>query len=120
MDQFKKEQSFEQRLQASESILARYPDRIPVIVFADKAWNREDLPKLEKNKYLVPKDLTVGQFIFVIRKRIKLAPEKAMFIFVGDGVLPATSALMIDVYEKHKDDDGYLYSKIMGESTFGL
>ena len=40
-------------------------------------------------RYLVPGDLTVGQFVYVIRKRIKLTPEKAIFVFVGN-VLPPT------------------------------
>jgi GABA(A) receptor-associated protein len=31
----------------------------------------------------------VGQFVYVIRKRIKLSPEKAIFIFVKN-VLPPT------------------------------
>lgn len=43
----------------------------------------------------------MGQFVYVIRKRIKLAPEKAIFIFV-DEVLPATAALMSAIYEEHK------------------
>jgi GABA(A) receptor-associated protein len=43
----------------------------------------------------------VGQFVYVIRKRIKLAPEKAIFIFV-DEVLPPTAALMSAIYEEHK------------------
>jgi len=46
-------------------------------------------------------DLTVGQFVYVIRKRIKLAPEKAIFIFV-DETLPPTAALMSAIYEEHK------------------
>ena len=46
-------------------------------------------------------DLTVGQFVYVIRKRIKLAPEKAIFIFV-DEVLPPTAQLMSAIYEEHK------------------
>lgn len=50
----------------------------------------------------------MGQFVYVIRKRIKLAPEKAIFIFVGD-VLPATAAQMVDVYNQYKDEDGFLY-----------
>lgn len=37
----------------------------------------------------------------MIRKRIKLAPEKAIFIFV-DEVLPPTAALMSAIYEEHK------------------
>jgi GABA(A) receptor-associated protein len=52
--------------------------------------------------------LTVGQFCYVIRKRIKLAPEKAIFIFVNE-VLPPTAALMSSIYEEHKDADGFLY-----------
>lgn len=40
-------------------------------------------------RYLVPADLTVGQFVYVIRKRIKLSSEKAIFVFV-DNVLPPT------------------------------
>jgi len=43
-------------------------------------------------RYLVPADLTVGQFVYVIRKRIKLSAEKAIFIFV-DNVLPPTGTL---------------------------
>ena len=39
--------------------------------------------------------------MYVIRKRIKLAPEKAIFIFV-DEVLPPTAALMSAIYEEHK------------------
>ena len=37
----------------------------------------------------------------MIRKRIKLAPEKAIFIFV-DEVLPPTAQLMSAIYEEHK------------------
>lgn len=44
----------------------------------------------------------------MIRKRIKLVPEKAIFIFVGD-ILPATAALMSAIYEEYKDEDGFLY-----------
>ncbi len=39
----------------------------------------------------MPSDLTVGQFVYVIRKRIKLSPEKAIFVFVRN-VLPPTGA----------------------------
>jgi hypothetical protein len=51
--------------------------------------------------FFIEQDLTVGQFVYVIRKRIKLAPEKAIFIFV-DEILPPTAALMSTIYEEHK------------------
>ncbi|KAG8217426.1 autophagy-related protein 8 precursor [Butyriboletus roseoflavus] len=105
----------EKRKQEAERIRQKYPDRIPVI--CEKA-DRTDIPTIDKKKYLVPSDLTVGQFVYVIRKRIKLAPEKAIFIFV-DEVLPPTAALMSAIYEEHKDEDNFLYVSYSGENTFG-
>jgi GABA(A) receptor-associated protein len=46
-------------------------------------------------RYLVPSDLTVGQFVYVIRKRIKLSPEKAIFIFVKNVLPPTGGTLML-------------------------
>ena len=76
----------------------KYSDRIPVIC---EKVEKSDIATIDKKKYLVPADLTVGQFVYVIRKRIKLSPEKAIFIFV-DEVLPPTAALMSSIYEEHK------------------
>lgn len=64
-------------------------------------------------RYLVPADLTVGQFVYVIRKRIKLKPEKAIFIFVNNA-LPNTAELMTKIYEEQKDEDGFLYVTYAG------
>lgn len=77
-----------------------------------------DIPEIDKRKYLVPLNLTVGQFVYVIRKRIKLPSEKAIFIFVND-ILPPTAEFFSKVYEEHKDEDGFLYVLYSGENTFG-
>lgn len=113
--QFKDENSFEKRKSESTRILQRFKDRLPVI--CEKVEN-SDIQEIDKRKYLVPGDLTVGQFVYVIRKRIKLPSEKAIFIFVND-ILPPTAALMSTVYEEHKDEDGFLYVLYSGENTFG-
>ncbi|CAK9311095.1 unnamed protein product [Citrullus colocynthis] len=112
---FKQEHDLEKRKAEAARIREKYPDRIPVIV--EKA-ERSDIPSIDKKKYLVPADLTVGQFVYVIRKRIKLSPEKAIFIFV-DNVLPPTGAIMSAIYEEKKDEDGFLYVTYSGENTFG-
>jgi hypothetical protein len=65
--------------------------------------DRSDIPDIDKKKYLVPSDLTVGQFHYVIRKRIKLAPEKALFLFCSNSI-PPNAALMSTVYEEQKDE----------------
>jgi len=73
---------------------------------------------IDKKKYLVPADLTCGQFVFVIRKRLKLPPEQAIFLFVN-GSIPPTAQLLSAVFEEHKDEDGFLYVTYSGENTFG-
>ncbi|CDO51812.1 hypothetical protein DV451_004287 [Geotrichum candidum] len=112
---YKDANSFEHRKAEADRIRHKYTDRIPVIC---EKVEKSDIPMIDKAKYLVPTDLTVGQFVYVIRKRIKLAPEKAVFIFVDD-VLPPTAALMSTIYEEHKDPDGFLYITYSGENTFG-
>jgi GABA(A) receptor-associated protein len=112
---FKIEHSLEKRKSEASRIRDKYPDRIPVIV--EKA-NKSDMPDIDKKKYLVPADLTVGQFVYVIRKRIKLSAERAIYIFVNN-VLPPTSAYMSALYSEHKDVDGFLYIKFSGENYFG-
>lgn len=112
---FKKNYPFEKRKAESDRIKLKYPDRIPVIVHKHP---KTDIADLDKFKYLVPSDLSVGQFVYVIRKRIKLTPEKAIFVFVNDN-LPPTAALVKQIYKEHKDDDGFLYITYSGETTFG-
>ena len=68
----------EKRREESIIILAKYPDRIPVIV--EKNGNT-NVPDIDKCKFLVPTDLTIGQFVYVVRKRIRLEPEKYIFIY---------------------------------------
>merc|ERR1719178_115862 len=111
--QFKQEHSLEKRQSEAERIRAKYPDRVPVI--CERADRSGDIPDIDKKKYLVPADLTVGQFQYVIRKRIKLEPSKALFIFVNSST-PPTSSLMSTVYEESRDEDGFLYVLYSGES----
>lgn len=115
MKSFKEKFDFEKRLDESIRIKKKYPDRIPVIVEKAESCN---MPDINKHKYLVPDDLTVSQFIYVIRKRIKIKPEEAIFLFINNS-LPASSSLMSDVYENNKDKDNFLYCLYQNESTFG-
>ncbi|GJW30769.1 autophagy-related protein 8i [Tanacetum coccineum] len=112
---FKTTYSFEERCQESQDIIARYPDRLPVVV---ERYTKTDLPEMEKKKYLVPRDMSIGQFIHILSGRLHLAPGKALFIFVQN-TLPQTSSLIESVYESYKDEDGFLYMCYSSEKTFG-
>ncbi|XP_023760354.1 autophagy-related protein 8i [Lactuca sativa] len=112
---FKETYSFEERCQESQDIIARYPDRLPVVV---ERYTKTDLPEMEKKKYLVPRDMSIGQFIHILSGRLHLTPGKALFVFVHN-TLPQTSSLIESVYESFKDEDGFLYMCYSSEKTFG-
>ncbi|XP_074645692.1 gamma-aminobutyric acid receptor-associated protein-like 2 [Tubulanus polymorphus] len=112
---FKEENTFEQRRSEATKIRQKYPERIPVVVEKDQ---RSDIQDIDKRKFLVPNDITVAQFMWIIRRRIQLPSDKAIFLFVAK-VLPTSSANMGQMYEEHKDPDGFLYIAYSGENVFG-
>jgi hypothetical protein len=107
----------DKRIEVSKRIREKYTDRIPVRrtaraeprlgaggppppadgraprgqVIVEKA-PKSDVPDIDKKKYLVPSDITVGKFVYEIRKHMNLSPQKAIFLFVGNGVLPPTGS----------------------------
>jgi len=106
---------FHHRVIESKRMREKYPERYPIIV---TKGNGSSLPNIDKHKFLVPNDLTMGQFVTVIRKRIKLQNNETIFIFINNVLPPLTAPLSI-IYEEHKKDDGFLYITYNGESTFG-
>lgn len=112
---FKKDHSLEYRKVESQKIRTKYPERVPVIV--EKVAN-SDIKQIDKRKYLVPNEITVAQFMWIVRKRIDMPAEKAIFLFVNK-VIPSAAKSMGELYEEQKDDDGFLYIQYSGENTFG-
>ena len=113
---FKEEKTFEQREAESKRVRAKYPDLVPVICERVKNCN---LPNTTRRKYLVPQSLTMGQFMYVLRRRINLDANRAMFLFLSGDTLAPTSELVSTLYDTHKDNDGFLYMEYSGENTFG-
>ena len=124
---FKDMYSEEERTREAMKIKAKYPDRLPVIIsvspssmFSLFSKKQQPLLKLEKKKYLVPTDLTVGQFKQIIKSKLNVSQDQSIFLFFGGNSLPPTSELMSVVYDKYKASDFFLYGEISAESTFGM
>lgn len=113
---FKQSHPFDERKIEADRIRAKYPDRIPII--CERAAGSSNVPNIDKKKYLVPNDLTLGQFVYVVRKRLLLNEGQAIFIFVN-GIIPPTGVLIQTIYENHYDKDGFLYMSYSGENVFG-
>jgi len=114
-NEFKQKHSFESRKEESRRILKKYPDRIPVIILRGS----KEVPEIDRQKYLVPNDLAISGLMYVVRKRINLTPEKSLYFFINDSVMPATATLVAAMYDEYKDKDGFLYITYCGETTFG-
>ena len=112
---FKKKYSFEKRKNESSNVYKKYPDRIPIIV---EKHHSSTLPDIDKCKYLVPKDMTMSQFMFFIRKRIRLDSSQTLFFTINHDLV-SSSTLLSSVYHDRKDDDGFLYVTYTNENVFG-
>ena len=117
---FQSEHTFDDRKLESDKILSKYPERIPIIVEKHLKEKNGSQYTLDKKKYLVPADLTIAQFQFVIRKRLTLPPTDSMFFFCAkDDTLPLPTYELSQVYEEKKDDDGFLYMRYAFHEKFG-
>ena len=68
---FKDAIPFAMRKEEAARILTKYPDRIPIIIERSQHCSK-DIPVVDKKKYLVPCDLTIGEFMYVLRKRFHI------------------------------------------------
>ena len=114
---FKTDHTFNNRQMESLRVLNKYPDRVPII--CQKHPNAgSECPPIDKIKYLTPVDLTLSQFMYVIRKRVNLHSSKALFLFI-DGNIPPMNTLLSVLYAQYQDEDGFLYITYNTENTFG-
>jgi len=110
---YKSQVEFDDRMKESQNMRTKYPDRIPTIIEP-----KVGTVMIDKRKFMVPELLTIGQLTYVIRKRLALKAEEAIFLFANSTVLIATASLQ-DVYKKYQDLDGFLYLNYALENTFG-
>ena len=107
----------EKRKAECEKIRKQFPDKIPIICEKDPKSN---IQEIDKTKNLVPIDLTVSQFSFMIRKRIQLSKESAFFLLVSGKHSITGDTLISEIYEKYKDpQDDFLYIAYASELTWG-
>lgn len=106
-DKFTKEQS--------DRIRKQYNNRVPIII-----WSISDNICIKKRKFIVPTDITMGQFLYILRRQIKNVTEsEGLFLFIYESnVLPAMGENISAVFEKH-NENGFLKLTITKENTFG-
>jgi len=117
MSNYRAEKSLEARQKECAAMKIRYPDR--VCVYLSRNPNCITVPDIEKNKFLVPGDVTMSQFMTIVRKRIDIKQCDSIFIFTEHNTIPRSSDTMQSIYNYYHNIDGFLYMTYSSESTFG-
>ena len=60
-----------------DKIREKYPDRVPVLLKEERMINI--LKDLTQKKFIVPEDITISQFMGILRGRIELLSEWRCF-----------------------------------------
>ena len=92
--------SLDYRINESQKILNKYPEKIPLII--EKSENC--IYNINKNKYLVPKDIQIHQLNFIIRKRLNIKKSEALFIYINN-IIPSSNNYISEIYDDLKDKD---------------
>jgi len=116
---FQSDFSHQERMEESIRVRAKYPTKVPVICeLHPKDSNHASHHTLDKSKYLVNEDLTVAQFLQVIRNKIKVGQNVAIFILIN-GRMASASQTMNTLYSRYKQTDGFVYIYYSFENVFG-
>lgn len=122
ISKFEQTHSFETRKKESDRVMQKYEDRVVIIaepLKGDKNMEKNANISKPKNKFLVSYDITVAQFQCILRKRLNIQPESAIYIYCKSNVLPPTTYSLGQLYNEHVSNDGFLYIFYGSESTFG-
>ncbi|GJQ79839.1 hypothetical protein Trydic_g23301 [Trypoxylus dichotomus] len=113
----KNHKPFEIRKEEVLAIRNRFPTKIPIIV---QRFSKEtNLPQLDKTKFLVPQELTMSQFVTIIRNRTRIKSTQALYLLVNNRSLVSLSLTFAEVYSEHAGVDGFLYITYASQETFG-
>jgi len=100
--------TFEKRQKLFYTFKDKYPTRIPIVITT----------KDEQLKFLVSREITMGNLISTFRSQLELNSAQAIF-FLSKNVLIPNSYTLGSVYDNMADKDGFLYIVAREENVFG-
>ena len=126
-----------------ELLLKKYPDRLPIIISSSSIKIKNT-----HKRFIVPYDMTISQFMILLRQKIALGETEAIFIFIkpsknesespapiesesepkqeteikytsGKDILVSPTTSIITLYNQYKDENLVLNLYFEKENVFG-
>ena len=130
MSDFKRKFSIDDRQRQTKAIIEKYEIKCPIYLTYDKEIinkNFIDNSSKQLNKYIVTSELTLAQFLVIVRKKINVNAEESLTLFIEsyqndkliNTVLAPSTNSIGEIYLNNKDEDGFLYLKLVKENVFG-
>ena len=113
---YKQVKTLEERKQEAQKVLEQHKGKIGVIV--EKA-PKSKIADIQKTKYLISNEINLVQFTSIIRKKLNLGKEDAIFFLVNGKNTLTANETMLEIYNKYKDEDGFLYIAYASEEIWG-
>ena len=101
-----------------DNIIKKYPDKVLLYVTLDNTLENN----LPKDKFLVPKDITFGEFCVNLKKYITLkSSAEGLCYLIGDqeNIIPRMNENINYLYQKYKNSNSVLYVMVCKENIFG-
>ncbi|VDD97642.1 unnamed protein product [Enterobius vermicularis] len=88
-------------------------------IIQTKFSNEKKLPELERDLYMIPYKMTVGQLQNVLKRQMRMNRRHGMIILVNGSVIPALQTSMAELAYKYLDEDGLLYITYANDDAYG-
>jgi hypothetical protein len=108
--------TLEERQKKCLELRRKFPGRIPVYI--DKSETSKLKPTDGIKKFLAPGDVTTSGLLYIIRKRINLDNQQALFFFINNE-LPPSNMTVTELYDRFVKNGDIMFITYCEEATFG-
>ena len=113
---YKKVNTLEERKNEHQKVMQKNPGKIAII--CEKS-PKSHIPDIEKTKFLISEELNLAQFSAMIRKKLKMNKDEALFFLVNGKKSITGDSSMLEIYNTYKQEDGFLYIAYASEEVWG-
>lgn len=101
--------------QHSDRIINKYLNRYPILL-----WTLGSNIIIKKRKFIVPGNITIGQFLYVLRKQlIDFNSSDGLFLIVEGADIMLPSNQIVEKVWKEYNINGFIRLALTKENTFG-